>query len=130
MGKIAHDTADRGATRNRHKVAGSYQEHPGDVVLVWEGEVYASRQKAATTTTARKRGSLLTPMSNREDSMTCVLVAHLGEHVIFAADKRAVQINTDGSRTVLSDDVEKIVETGVGVITGACIVEMLEQVKS
>lgn len=62
--------------------------------------------------------------------MTCILVAHLGEHVILAADKRAVQINSDGSRTVLTDDVQKIVETGVGVITGAGIVEMLDQVKS
>lgn len=62
--------------------------------------------------------------------MTCILVAHLGEHVILAADKRAVQINADGSRAVLNDDVEKIVETGVGVITGAGIVEMLDEVKS
>lgn len=62
--------------------------------------------------------------------MTCILVAHLGEHVILAADKRAVQINEDGSRTVLNDNVEKIVKTGVGVITGAGMVEMLDQVKS
>jgi hypothetical protein len=62
--------------------------------------------------------------------MTCILVAHLGSEVIIAADKRVVKIEADGSRTPDHDSVEKIVQTGVGVITGAGMVEMLDQVKS
>lgn len=46
--------------------------------------------------------------------MTCILVAHLGEHVILAADKRVVKIETDGSRAPDHDNVEKIVQAGVG----------------
>ncbi|AJZ96909.1 hypothetical protein PFLUOLIPICF7_01735 [Pseudomonas simiae] len=62
--------------------------------------------------------------------MTCILVAHLGSEVVVAADKRAVQYKADGTLTVACDDVQKIVRTGVGVITGAGMVEMLDPVKS
>lgn len=62
--------------------------------------------------------------------MTCILVAHLGSEVVVAADKREVQYKADGSLTVHGDDVQKIVRTGVGVITGAGMVEMLDPVKS
>lgn len=62
--------------------------------------------------------------------MTCILVAHLGSDVVVAADKRAVQYNDDGTLTVHSDDVQKIVQTGVGLITGAGMVGMLDPVKS
>lgn len=72
------------------KPRASNQEHPGGVVLVWEGVVYgwenelrdpeserpgayavdrpewSSKQKVATTTTARKRGSLLTLTDDRK----------------------------------------------------------------
>ncbi|HDS1775340.1 hypothetical protein NPS33_27750 [Pseudomonas putida] len=61
--------------------------------------------------------------------MTCILVAHLGGEVVVAADKRATRYEADGSLTVLSDDVQKIVRTPAGIVTGCGMVEMLNPVK-
>ncbi|WP_440062963.1 hypothetical protein ACTACQ_11260 [Pseudomonas syringae] len=61
--------------------------------------------------------------------MTCILVAHLGDEIIIAADKRVTQITQDGLTTIIGDEEEKIVRTEVGVITGAGAVEMLDDVK-
>lgn len=62
--------------------------------------------------------------------MTCILVAHLGDEVIIAADKRVTQITQDGVKIPHGDNEEKIVRTKVGVITGAGSVAMLDPVKS
>lgn len=62
--------------------------------------------------------------------MTCILVAHLGDEVIIAADKRVTQITQNGVKIPLGDNEEKIVRTKVGVITGAGSVAMLDPVKS
>jgi len=62
--------------------------------------------------------------------MTCILVAHLGDEVIIAADKRVSCITQDGLRIPLGDNEEKIVRTQVGVITGTGLTTMLEPVKS
>jgi hypothetical protein len=62
--------------------------------------------------------------------MTCILVAHLGDEVIIAADKRVTQITQDGVKIPHGDNEEKIVRTQVGVITGAGSVAMLDPVKS
>ena len=51
--------------------------------------------------------------------MTCILVAHLGDEVIIAADKRVTQITEHGARIPCGDNEEKIVRTEVGIITGA-----------
>lgn len=62
--------------------------------------------------------------------MTCILVAHLGNEVIIAADKRVTHITEDGVKTPCGDTEEKIVRTEVGVITGVGSLAMLEPVKS
>ncbi|MDD2064516.1 hypothetical protein [Pseudomonas sp. 25571] len=62
--------------------------------------------------------------------MTCILVAHLGDEVIIAADKRVSEITQDGVRVPCGDDEEKIVRTALGVITGTGSVAMLDYVKS
>ena len=62
--------------------------------------------------------------------MTCILVAHLGDEVIIAADKRVTQITQDGVKIPHGDNEEKIVRTKVGVITGAGSVAMLDPVKT
>lgn len=62
--------------------------------------------------------------------MTCILVAHLGDEIIIAADKRVSQITQDGVITFIGDEEEKIVRTEVGVITGTGAVEMLNDVKT
>lgn len=62
--------------------------------------------------------------------MTCILVAHLGDEVIIAADKRVTHIAQDGVKTPCGDTEEKIVRTEVGVITGAGSLAMLDPVKS
>lgn len=62
--------------------------------------------------------------------MTCILVAHLGDVIIIAADKRVTQITQDGVKIPCGDNEEKIVRTKVGVITGAGSVAMLDPVKS
>lgn len=62
--------------------------------------------------------------------MTCILVAHLGDEVIIAADKRVTQITQEGVKTPHGDDEEKIVRTQVGVITGTGSLAMLDPVKS
>lgn len=62
--------------------------------------------------------------------MTCILVAHLGDEVIIAADKRVTQITQDGVKIPCGDNEEKIVRTKVGVITGAGSLAMLDPVKS
>lgn len=62
--------------------------------------------------------------------MTCILVAHLGDEVIIAADKRVTQITLDGVKIPCGDNEEKIVRTKVGVITGAGSLAMLDPVKS
>lgn len=61
--------------------------------------------------------------------MTCILVANLGSEVVVAADKRAVQYKADGTLTVARDDVQKIVRTPAGIVTGCGMVEMLNPVK-
>ncbi|MDM9589980.1 hypothetical protein [Pseudomonas asiatica] len=61
--------------------------------------------------------------------MTCILVAHLGSEVVVAADKRAVQYKADGTLTVARDDVQKIVRTPAGIVTGCGMVGMLNPVK-
>ncbi|MCH7420698.1 hypothetical protein [Pseudomonas mosselii] len=62
--------------------------------------------------------------------MTCILVAHLGSEVVVAADKRAVQYKADGTVTVHGDDVQKLVRTPAGIVTGCGMVEMLNPVKA
>lgn len=62
--------------------------------------------------------------------MTCILVVHLGDEVIIAADKRVTQITQDGLKIPCGDNEEKIVRTKFGVITGAGSLAMLERVKS
>lgn len=62
--------------------------------------------------------------------MTCILIAHLGSEVVIATDKRVVSIFEDGTRIPSGDEEEKIVRTGVGVVTGSGAVAMLEPVKS
>ncbi|AGZ36362.1 MAG: hypothetical protein ACOKSU_14540 [Pseudomonas sp.] len=62
--------------------------------------------------------------------MTCILVAHLGDEVIIAADKRVTQITEQGVRIPCGDNEEKIVRTEVGIITGAGTLAMLDPVKS
>lgn len=62
--------------------------------------------------------------------MTCILVAHLGDEVIIAADKRVTQITEHGARIPCGDNEEKIVRTEVGIITGAGSLAMLDPVKS
>lgn len=62
--------------------------------------------------------------------MTCILVAHLGDVVIIATDKRVTQITEYGVKIPCGDNEEKIVRTEVGVITGAGSVAMLDPVKS
>lgn len=62
--------------------------------------------------------------------MTCILVAHLGDELIIAADKRVTQITQDGVKIPHGDKEEKIVRTKVGVITGAGSLAMLDPVKS
>lgn len=61
--------------------------------------------------------------------MTCILVAHLGREVVVAADKREVQYKADVTLTVSCDDVQKIVRTPAGIVTGCGMVEMLNPVK-
>lgn len=61
--------------------------------------------------------------------MTCILVAHLGSEVVVAADKRTVQYKADGTLTVACDDVQKLVRTPAGIVTGCGMVEMLNPVK-
>jgi hypothetical protein len=73
--------------------------------------------------------SLSASCSERE-VMTCILVAHLGDEVIIAADKRVTEINQDGVKIPCGDNEEKIVRTNVGVITGAGSLAMLDPVKS
>ena len=62
--------------------------------------------------------------------MTCILVAHLGDEVIIAADKRVTQITENGARVPCGDNEEKLVRTEAGVITGAGSLAMLDPVKS
>ncbi|WP_122408405.1 hypothetical protein [Pseudomonas viridiflava] len=62
--------------------------------------------------------------------MTCILVAHLGDEIIIAADKRVTLVTPDGAKSPGGDDEEKIVRTKVGVITGTGSVEMLNDVKT
>ena len=62
--------------------------------------------------------------------MTCILVAHLGDEIIIAADKRVTEITQDGVKIPCGDNEEKIVRTKVGVITGAGALAMLDPVKS
>lgn len=62
--------------------------------------------------------------------MTCILVAHLGDEVIIAADKRVTQITKHGERIPYGDNEQKIVRTEVGIITGAGSLAMLDPVKS
>ncbi|QVI88029.1 hypothetical protein [Pseudomonas viridiflava] len=62
--------------------------------------------------------------------MTCILVAHLGDEIIIAADKRVTLVTPDGAKSPGGDDEEKIVRTKVGVITGTGSVEMLNDVKA
>lgn len=62
--------------------------------------------------------------------MTCILVAHLGDEVIIAADKRVTQITEQGVRIPCGDNEEKIVRTEFGIITGAGSLAMLDPVKS
>lgn len=63
------------------------------------------------------------------ESMTCILVAHLGSEVVVAADKRETRYMADGSLTVDNDNVQKIVRTPAGIVTGCGMVEMLNPVK-
>lgn len=67
---------------------------------------------------------------SKEEIMTCILVAHLGSEVVVAADKRAVQYKADGTLTVARDDVQKLVRTPAGIVTGCGMVEMLNPVKA
>ncbi len=60
--------------------------------------------------------------------MTSIVAFHLNSHILIAADKRAVQINGN-TRTVVSDDIDKLIEWHGGVITGAGNAEMLEHFK-
>lgn len=62
--------------------------------------------------------------------MTCILVAHLGDEIIIAADKRVTEVTQDGVKIPCGDNEEKIVRTKVGVITGAGTLAMLDPVKS
>ncbi|KWS54872.1 MULTISPECIES: hypothetical protein [Pseudomonas syringae group] len=62
--------------------------------------------------------------------MTCILVAHLVDEIIIAADKRVTLITPDGVKSSGGDDEEKIVRTKVGVITGTGSVDMLDHVKT
>ena len=62
--------------------------------------------------------------------MTCILVAHLGDEIIIAADKRVTEVTQDGVKLPCGDNEEKIVRTKVGVITGAGSLAMLDPVKS
>ncbi|MFP3849026.1 hypothetical protein [Pseudomonas sp. W5-01] len=62
--------------------------------------------------------------------MTCILVAHLGDEVIIAVDKRVTQIAENGVRVPCGDNEEKLVRTEAGVITGAGSLAMLDPVKS
>lgn len=62
--------------------------------------------------------------------MTCILIAHLGDEVLIAADKRVTHITQDGVKIPSGDNEEKIVRTEVGVITGTGSLAMLDPVKS
>lgn len=60
--------------------------------------------------------------------MTLLVALNLGELAIIAADKKEVLIK-DGNIYPLNESAEKIIDTGIGLITGSGYVTLLDRVK-
>ncbi|RII26963.1 MAG: hypothetical protein CXR30_16195 [Geobacter sp.] len=61
--------------------------------------------------------------------MSLVAGIHLGDIALLVADRRVVTKNELGEIIILSDDHKKIIDTGIGYITGSGCVELLDPVK-
>ena len=61
--------------------------------------------------------------------MTILIALNLGELAIITADKKEVLIN-NGIIYPLNEEANKIIDTGIGLITGSGYVSLLNRVKS
>ncbi|MCI9718738.1 hypothetical protein [Vibrio parahaemolyticus] len=62
--------------------------------------------------------------------MTMIVGLHLGDYVLVAADKRETYVVNGEVVSVISDNVNKLVDWGAGVVTGSGYVPLLSELKS
>ncbi|WP_407507288.1 hypothetical protein [Vibrio parahaemolyticus] len=62
--------------------------------------------------------------------MTMIVGLHLGDYVLVAADKRETYVVNGQVVSVISDEVNKLVNWGAGVVTGSGYVPLLNELKS
>ncbi|HBC3499846.1 TPA: hypothetical protein KDY90_002627 [Vibrio parahaemolyticus] len=62
--------------------------------------------------------------------MTMIVGLHLGDYVLVAADKRETYVVNGEVVSVVSDNVDKLVDWGAGVVTGSGYVPLLSELKS
>lgn len=61
--------------------------------------------------------------------MTMIVGLNLGTYTIVAADKREIYIENGEIKSIVSDDVEKIIEWNGGIVTGSGFVPLLMDLK-